>query len=143
MAQGDTELNVAIYKPINLKSMEIDKLTERILACAYAMHTALGPGLLESAYEECLFYELKQAGLKVEKQMPLPLIYKEIRLDVGYRIDLLVEGKVIIENKAVEEFMDVHMAQVLTYLKLSGCMIGLLINFNVKSLKNGIKRLIY
>jgi GxxExxY protein len=144
MAQGDIELNVAIYKPINLRSMEINKLTERILACAYyAVHTALGPGLLESAYEECLFYELKLAGLKVEKQKPLPLIYKEIRLDVGYRIDLLVEGKVIIENKVVEEFMDIHMAQVLTYPKLLGCMIGLLINFNVKSLKNGIKRLIY
>jgi GxxExxY protein len=123
--------------------MEINRLTEKILGCAYTVHTALGPGLLENAYEECLYYELKQAGLKVEKQKPLPLVYKEVQLDIGYRLDLLVENNVIAEIKAIDTFTDVHFAQVLTYLKLSGCKIGLLINFNVKSLKNGIKRFIF
>ena len=122
--------------------MEINELTSKILKCAYTVHTALGPGLLENAYEECLFYELKQAGLKVEKQKALPLVYKEVKLDAGYRIDLLVENKVVLELKSVEALHDVHIAQVLTYLKLSKCKIGLLMNFNVKSLKNGIKRLI-
>jgi GxxExxY protein len=96
---------------------------------------------LESAYEECLYYELCQAGLMVEKQKALPLVYKDVKLDAGYRIDLLVEKKVVVEIKSVESFTDVHTAQVLTYLKLSGCKIGLLLNFNVTSLKNGIKRL--
>ncbi len=123
--------------------MEINKLTEHILRCAYKVHSELGPGLLESAYEECLFYELMKNGLKVEKQKALPLIYYEVRLEAGYRIDLLVENTVVVEVKSVESFTDVHIAQVLTYLKLSKCKIGLLINFNVKSLKNGIKRLIY
>lgn len=121
--------------------MEINQLTELILKCAYSVHSALGPGLLESAYEECLYYELKQSGLKVEKQKSLPLLYKEVKLDAGYRMDLLVENRVVIEIKSIEAFTDVHIAQVLTYLKLSGCKIGLLLNFNVSSLKNGIKRL--
>ncbi len=119
--------------------MEINQLTEKILKCAFSVHSALGPGLLESAYEECLFYELKQIGLQVEKQKSLPLVYKEIKLDAGYRMDLLVENKVVLEIKSIEAFTDVHIAQVLTYLKLSGCKIGLLLNFNVTSLKNGIK----
>ncbi len=118
--------------------MEINRITEIKLKCAFAVHSSLGPGLLESAYEECLFYELKQAGLFVEKQKALPLIYKEVKLDAGYR--LLVEKKVVVEIKSAESFTDVHIAQVLTYLKLSGCKIGLLLNFNVASLKNGIKR---
>jgi GxxExxY protein len=122
--------------------MEINQLTELILGCAYSVHSALGPGLLESAYEECLYYELKQTGLKAEKQKPLPLVYKEVKLDAGYRIDLLVENRVVVEIKSIEAFTDVHIAQVLTYLKLSGCKIGLLLNFNVASLKNGIKRLV-
>lgn len=122
--------------------MEINQLTEQILKCAYKVHTALGPGLLESAYEECLYYELKMSGLIVEKQKPMPLIYEEVKLDIGYRIDLLVENKVVLEIKAVDAFNDIHVAQVITYLKLSKCKIGLLINFNVSSLKNGIKRLI-
>ena len=122
--------------------MELNDLTATILKCAYSVHSALGPGLLENAYEECLFYELKQAGLNVERQKALPLIYKEVKLDAGYRVDLLVENKIVIELKSVETLNDVHIAQVLTYLKLSNCKIGLLINFNVKSLKNGIKRLI-
>ena len=121
---------------------DINKLTSKILECAFTVHTELGPGLLENAYEECLFYELKEAGLKVERQKALPLVYKEIKLDAGYRIDLLEENKVIVELKSVEALNDVHIAQVLTYLKLSKCEIGLLMNFNVKSLKNGIKRLI-
>ncbi len=123
--------------------MEINKLTEQILKCAYKVHSELGPGLLESAYEECLFYELKQIGLNVEKQKALPLIYYDVKLDAGYRLDLLVENKVVVEIKAIDAFTDVHIAQVLTYLKLSKSKIGLLLNFNVASLKNGIKRLIY
>ena len=122
--------------------MEVNQITEKILKCAYEVHTALGPGLLESAYEECLFYELKQSGLNVKKQWALPLSYKEIKWEIGYRLDLVVESKVVIEIKSVEGINDVHVAQVLTYLKLSGCKVGLLMNFNVSSLKNGIKRLI-
>ena len=100
----------------------------------------LGPGLLESAYEECLYYELMQAGLNVDKQKGLPLVYHDVKLDVGYRIDLLVENKVIIELKVVEDLNDVHLAQLITYLKLSKCKLGLLMNFNVNSMKDGIKR---
>ena|SRR5690606_34040661 len=122
--------------------MENNLLTEQILKAAFKVHTELGPGLLESAYEECLYYELKQAGFIVDKQKALPLIYYEVKLDAGYRIDLLVENAIVIEVKAVEALNDVHTAQVLTYLKLSGCKIGLLLNFNVASLKYGIKRLI-
>ena len=121
--------------------MEINEITEHILKCAYKVHTELGPGLLESAYEECLYYELKQSGLEVEKQKALPLVYHEVKLDAGYRIDLLVSNQVVIEIKAIDGFTDVHIAQVLTYLKLSKCKIGLLINFNVASLKYGIRRL--
>ena len=106
------------------------------------MHTALGPGLLEKAYEKCLCYELLQSGLKVEKQKALPLVYREIKLDVGYRVDLFVENKIIVEIKSVESLADIHLAQILTYLKLSGCKLGLLANFNVRHLKDGIKRVI-
>ena len=119
-----------------------EELTGSILHCAYKVHSALGPGLLESAYEECLHYELDKAGLKVIKQKPMPLIYEEKRLDLGYRIDLLVESKVIIEIKSVDALNPVHFAQLLTYMKLSECRIGFLINFNVQSLKDGIKRVI-
>lgn len=122
--------------------MEINNLTQIILNCSYKIHTALGPGLLENAYEECLFFELKSIGLKVENQKGLPLRYKDITLDVGYRLDLLVEDKIVVELKSVEDLTDVHFAQVLTYLELSKCKVGLLINFNVKSLKYGIKRII-
>jgi len=122
--------------------MNIEEVFKKVLDCSFQVHTALGPGLLESSYEECLFYELKQSGLYVEKQKPLPLIYKEVKLDIGYRIDLLVENKVIVEIKSVESLADIHMAQILTYLKLSNCKLGLLINFNVKHLKDGIKRVI-
>jgi GxxExxY protein len=118
------------------------ELTSSILHCAYKVHSALGPGLLESAYEECLHFELDKAGLIVIKQKPMPLIYEGNKLDLGYRIDLLVEDKVIIEIKSVEILNPVHFAQLMTYLKLSKCRIGFLINFNVQSLKEGIKRVI-
>ncbi|WP_053186526.1 GxxExxY protein [Sunxiuqinia dokdonensis] len=113
-----------------------------ILDCAFKVHSALGPGLLENAYEECMMYELIESGLKVERQKPLPLIYKEVKLDAGYRVDLLVEDCIIIEVKAVDDLSDIHLAQILTYLKLSKCKLGLLVNFNVKLLKHGIKRVI-
>lgn len=122
--------------------MDIEKHFRKVLDCSFVVHTALGPGLLESAYEECLFYELRQSGLNVQKQKPLPLVYREVKLDAGYRIDLLVENSVIIEIKSVDELRDVHLAQILTYMKLSGCKLGLLVNFNVRHLKEGIKRVI-
>ena len=120
--------------------MELSNLTHQILECAFTVHTDLGPGLLENAYEECLYYELLKAGFQVERQKPLPLIYKEVKLDAGYKIDLLVNKQVIVELKSVAAIHEVHVAQILTYLKLSRCKVGLLINFNVSSLKNGIKR---
>jgi len=122
--------------------MEINNLTHEILDSAYKVHTALGPGLLESAYQACLCYELKKKGFKVESEKPLPLVSEEVKLDCGYRIDLLVENRVIIELKTADRFTDVHQAQILTYMKLSKIKYGLLINFNVKSLKDGIKRFI-
>ena len=121
--------------------MTENQLSEKIIGCAIQVHKSLGPGLLESAYEECLFYELKQLGLFVEKQKPLPLIYRDVKLDIGYRLDLLVEKKVIVELKSVEALNDVHIAQMITYLKLSGCKLGLLINFNVLRLVDGLKRI--
>ncbi|HRK53693.1 MAG TPA: GxxExxY protein [Cyclobacteriaceae bacterium] len=119
-----------------------DSLTEKIIGCAMKVHTALGPGLLESAYQECLFFELKSTGFLVEKEKPLPLIYQDVKLDCGYRLDLLVNGKIIIEVKSVDALADIHLAQVLTYLKLTGNRFGLLINFNVVRLKDGIKRVV-
>ena len=119
---------------------DLNNSTFDIIGCALKVHTALGPGLLESTYETCLAYELIEAGFKIETQKALPVIYKEVKLDAGYRIDILVENKVIIELKAVEAICGIHVAQLLTYLKLSGVKIGLLINFNVKDLKQGIKR---
>jgi len=119
-----------------------NEISKIVFECALKVHRQLGPGLLESAYEECLFYELKKSGLKVEKQKSLPLIYEDVNLEVGYRIDLMIENKFIIEIKAVESLNDVHLAQILTYLKLSDCKLGMLINFNVTLIKNGIKRVI-
>jgi len=120
--------------------MDINYITEKIIGSAIEVHKELGPGLLESAYEECLFYELKLAGLNAERQLPVPVIYKEIKLECGYRIDILAEKKVIIELKAVDEIIPVHEAQILTYMKFAKKEIGLLINFNVTLLKYGIKR---
>jgi len=122
--------------------MKEEKLTGEILRCAYAVHSELGPGLFEKVYEECLFYELTESGLFVEKQLELPVEYKGTEIDAGYRIDLLIEETVIIELKSVKELLDIHTAQLLTYMKLSDTEIGFLINFNVKSLKDGIKRYI-
>jgi GxxExxY protein len=113
-----------------------------ILDCAFQVHTALGPGLLESSYEECMFYEIRKAGLWVQKQQALPLIYEEVKLEVGYRADLFVENCVIVEVKSVEVMNAIFLAQILTYLKLSGCNLGLLVNFNVRHLKDGIKRVV-
>lgn len=122
--------------------MTEDEISRIVFDSALKVHKALGPGLLESSYEECLFYELKKCGLKVEKQKPLPLIYEEVKLEVGYRIDIIIEDKFIVEVKSVEALNEVHLAQLLTYLKFSDCKLGLLINFNVKLLKNGVRRVI-
>ncbi|WKZ71038.1 MAG: GxxExxY protein [Melioribacteraceae bacterium] len=122
--------------------MTENQISKIILDCAFKVHTNLGPGLLENTYKECLLYELLKTGLRVEKEKPMPLIYEEIKLECGYRIDLLVDKKVVVELKSVDAFNEVHIAQTLTYMKLSDCKLGLLLNFNVKSLKNGIKRLI-
>ena len=120
--------------------MTENELSKIVFDCALKVYRNLGPGLLESSYEECLFYEIKKLGLIVEKQKALPLVYEEVKLDIGYRIDIIVENKLIIEIKSVEALNDVHFAQLLTYLKLTNCKLGLLINFNVALIKNGIKR---
>ena len=122
--------------------MNREEIFKKVLDCAFEVHSNLGPGLLESVYEECLIFELQCAGLKVEKQKSLPLTYKGLLLESRLRIDILVENQILIELKAVEELNDVHLAQTLTYLKLSGCKLALLVNFNVAHLKNGIKRVI-
>ncbi|MDO9138522.1 MAG: GxxExxY protein [Lutibacter sp.] len=122
--------------------MTENEIASIIIGKAIAVHRELGPGLLESTYQECLFYELKNSNLLVAKEIALPIIYKDIKLDHGYRIDLLVENKVVIEIKTVEFLNDVHTAQVLTYMKLGNYKLGLLLNFNVKLLKEGIKRFI-
>ena len=121
---------------------QLNRITEAVIGAAMAVHRELGPGLLESAYEACLAFELVERGLSVERQKALPVKYRGVNVDCGYRIDLLVEGKVIIELKAVERLEPIHEAQLLSYLKLSGCKVGLLINFNVKVLKSGIRRLV-
>jgi len=122
--------------------MTENEISKVVIDSAMRVHTTLGPGLLESAYEECLFYELNKSGLRVEKQKPLPLIYEEVKLECGYRVDLLIENKLIIEVKSVDALNDIHLAQILTYLKLSNCKLGLLLNFNVVHLKDGIKRVV-
>lgn len=122
--------------------MTENELSSIIIGAAIEVHTELGPGLLESVYEACLFYELKQLGLNVEKQVELPVNYKEVRLDSGFRLDILVDDKIIIEVKSVKELHDVHLAQTLTYLKLTKLKLGLLINFNEARLKFGIKRVV-
>ena len=122
--------------------MTENEVSNKIIGCAIEVHRQLGPGLLESAYQECLFYELKLANLIVEREKPMPIVYKEVKLDHGYRMDLLVENKVVIEIKTAEFLTDVHTAQVLTYLKLGNYKLGLLLNFHVAILKNGIKRII-
>lgn len=123
--------------------MQMDnELTSKVIKCAIEVHRALGPGLLESAYRECLYYELNLSGLSVIKEKPMPVIYKEVKLDHGYRLDLLVENKLVLELKTVEYLTDVHFAQVMTYLKFGNYPLGLLINFQVTLLKDGIRRII-
>ena len=122
--------------------MTENELSKIIIGCAIEVHRELGPGLLESAYRDCLYHELSGSGLMVEKEKKLPVLYKDLLLEQGYRIDLLVEEKVVIELKAIEKFTDVHTAQILTYLRLGGYQLGLLMNFNVKLLKQGIKRFV-
>lgn len=122
--------------------MKENDISAIVLDSAIKVHTELGPGLLESAYQECLFYEVKSRGLWVEKEKPMPLSYNGLQMDIGYRIDLFIEQKVIVEIKSVESLNDVHLAQVLTYLKISDCKLGLLINFNVALLKKGFRRIV-
>ena len=121
---------------------QLDSITDQIIGAAIEVHRALGPGLLESAYETCLAFELADRGLSVEQQKSLPVIYREVKLDTGYRLDLLVEDSVIVEIKAVDQLAPIHSAQLLSYLKLSSRQVGLLINFNVKVLKQGIRRVV-
>lgn len=122
--------------------MSEDEISNKIIGHAIKVHKALGPGLLESAYRECLYFDLLNDGLFVEKEKPMPIVYKEVKLNHGYRMDLVVENKVVIEIKTVECFTDVHTAQLLTYLRLGNYKLGVLINFHVSLLKNGIKRII-
>ena len=121
---------------------EVNQVTQEIIGAAIEVHRALGPGLLESAYEACMVQELLERRLRVERQKALPVVYRGVRLDCGYRIDLLVQGQVVVEVKAVDRLQPIHEAQILSYLKLSGCKVGLLINFNVKLLREGVRRLV-
>ena len=125
-----------------LSYTELNILSGNVLKAAYEVHTALGPGLLESAYKECLFYKLYKAGIIAEKEKPMPLIFEEVKLDCGYRIDILVENQIVLEIKSVEAINDVHRAQVLTYMRLGKYKLGYLMNFNTVSLKEGIKRFV-
>ena len=122
--------------------MTVNELSNKIIGLAIEVHTALGPGLLESAYKECLYYKICKSGLHVEKEKPMPLIFEEVKLECGYRIDLLVERKLVIEIKSVEVLHNVHLAQTLTYMKLGSYKLELLLNFNVAKLKDGIKRVV-
>ncbi|HUF03476.1 MAG TPA: GxxExxY protein [Aridibacter sp.] len=123
--------------------MDENSLSRIVIGAAIRVHSDLGPGLLESSYKESLFYELTDSELYVEKEKPMPLVYREVRLECGYRVDLLVDNKLIVEVKAVERTTDVHLAQVLTYLKLSECRLGLLLNFHAARMKDGIRRVVY
>lgn len=125
-----------------MKEEDLNNLSKIIIGIAIDVHNALGPGLLESAYKECLFYKINQSGIWVEKEKPIPLVYEKINLDCGYRVDLLVNNQLILEIKSVEAINDIHIAQALTYLKIGNYKLGLLINFNVLQLKYGIKRII-
>lgn len=122
--------------------MNENEIANKVIGIAIEVHKTLGPGLLESAYKECLYYKIKQAGLFVEKEKPMPLIFEDVKLDCGYKIDILIENKLVVELKAVDSLNDIHLAQILTYLKIGNFKLGLLINFNVSLLKNGIKRVI-
>ena len=131
--------STALHEPI---SPELEAIARQITDGAFKVHKALGPGLLESVYESCLLYELTKRGLKVERQVVLPIQYDELKLDSGLRIDMLIENAIVIELKAVENLLPIHEAQMLTYLKLSNCRLGFLINFNVAVIKSGIRRFV-
>jgi len=122
--------------------VDIEEVAKQIVDAAIRVHRALGPGLLESAYQQCLAYELRRRGMQVETEVELPIQYEGLRIDAGYRIDMLIEGAVIVENKAVEHVAPIHEAQLLTYLKLRGCQLGFLLNWNVPLMKHGIKRMV-
>lgn len=122
--------------------MELNEISREVIGAAIEVHKALGPGLLESAYEECVSYELKKKGVSLERQVPVPVVYKEVTLECGYRIDLLVENQVVVELKCVDALMPVHEAQILTYMRFASKPLGLLINFNVKTLKDGLRRFV-
>ena len=121
---------------------DTEKIAAGVIDAAFQVHEALGPGLLESAYEHCLAYELQQRGITVQRQVPLPVVYREVRIEAGYRIDLIAGGCVLIEIKAIEAFLPIHHAQLMTYLRLSGCRVGFLMNFNVRLFKSGVKRVV-
>ena len=125
-----------------MRIMEFDKLSKKVIGCAIEVHRYLGPGLLESTYEQCLAHELRTANIPFQLQYPLPVEYKEINLDCGYRVDLLVDNSIIVELKSVDSLLPIHDAQLLTYMRLTQIKIGLIINFNVKLLKTGIKRMV-
>jgi GxxExxY protein len=135
---GKKNLDIILLKMNN----ELNELSYKIIGLAIDVHGTLGPGLLESAYQECLFYKIIKEGYNVEKEKPMPLIYEDVKLDCGYRIDILVENKLVLEIKSVEAINDIHLAQILTYQKLGNYKLGLLINFNVLKLTEGIKRVI-
>ncbi|PXW13478.1 GxxExxY protein [Chryseobacterium sp. CBTAP 102] len=129
-------------KKITKMDISENDISKIVYEAGYIVHKALGPGLLESAYEECLFYELNKHDILVERQKPMPLIYDEVKMDVGYRLDFLIEKKFVLEIKSIESLQDIHLAQILTYLRLSNCKLGMLINFNTIQFKNGVKRVI-
>ena len=120
----------------------LNKITETIIGAAIDVHRALGPGLLESAYEACMVYDLIQVGMKVEQQKPLPVVYRGVKLECGYRLDLMIENEVVVEIKSIDKLLPIHKAQLMSYLKLADCKVGLLINFNVEILKDGIQRVV-
>ena len=122
--------------------MDIEEIGSQIIGAAIKVHSTLGPGLLESVYQVCHAYELRNSGLKVECEVPLPVVYGAVRIDTGYRLDMLVEDSIIIENKSVEKLLPIHEAQLLTYLRLKGCRLGFLLNWNVVLMKDGIKRMV-
>ena len=125
-----------------MKRAQIEEVARQIVDGTFRIHKSLGPGLLESAYQRCLVHELRQRGLSIQQQLAVPLVYEGVRIDVGYRLDLLVEGCVVVENKAVDVLLPIHQAQLLTYLKLTGCRLGFLIDWNVHLIKNGMRRMV-
>jgi GxxExxY protein len=145
VAAGENYKGISAFSVMKIEmnsSEQLNVITEQIIGAAIDVHRALGPGLLESAYEACLMFELVSRGMKVEQQRPLPVIYRDVNLDCGYRLDLVVENAVVIELKAIDKILPIHRAQLLSYLKLSGMKIGLLINFHTKMLKDGVIRLV-